>query len=124
MDILEKVTAEANYLQLKGDIEFKRKNYMEAHKYYRQAYDHRMLYYTRMHLENSKIYKRLAKVLYYIGDNPCEYKFPNLTEAKLCVKRYIKIKKAQGKDSKDYIEFYFILGKYYNLKKKKKREKH
>ena len=93
MDILEKVTAEANYLQRKGDIEYGRKNYQEAHKYYRQAYDHRMLYYTRMHPENSKIYKRLAKVFFHIGFDPYDYKCPALTEAKQYINRYIKMEK-------------------------------
>ncbi|OMJ65014.1 hypothetical protein SteCoe_39836 [Stentor coeruleus] len=111
---LEKVTAEVNSLQLAGDLEFNRGNLLEAYEYYRQAYDKRMLFYTRMNAENSKIYKRLAKVLYYIEDNPCEYKFPNLIEARLCAKRYIKIKKSQGKKPKYYIEFCLIFAEYYD----------
>lgn len=30
MEILKKITSEANYLQFKGDIEFGRQNYQEA----------------------------------------------------------------------------------------------
>lgn len=33
MEILEKITVDANYFQLKGDIEFECENYQEATKY-------------------------------------------------------------------------------------------
>ncbi|OMJ65074.1 hypothetical protein SteCoe_39443 [Stentor coeruleus] len=115
-DMIKKVTAEANSLQLMGDIEFKRRNYQEAHRYYRQAYDQRMTGITRMDPGNSKIYKRLAKILFYIRDSFFGYKFPNLIEAKTYAKSYIKIRKTQGKKSKSCIEFYFILALYYHQK--------
>ncbi|OMJ65020.1 hypothetical protein SteCoe_39780 [Stentor coeruleus] len=99
-----------------GDVEFKRENFQEAHRYYRLAYDQRMTSLIRMDPGNSKIYKRLAKVLLYIRDNLFGYEFPNLIEAKTYVKSYIKIRKAQGKKSKSYAEFYFILALYYHQK--------
>lgn len=57
MELLEKVTAEVNYFQLKKDAEIDRKNYQEAHDYYHQVYNQRMFCYAKRVVKISKNFK-------------------------------------------------------------------
>lgn len=89
---IEQATLDVKKLQLQGDKEFSTQNFQSAHKLYREAYNKRLVYYARLNAKNSGIYRRLALALLKIGDDECNYLFPNLTEARMFAKLYIKIR--------------------------------
>lgn len=119
MDLsLEEANAKAKLLKSQGDKEFIVGSVSEAYNLYKKSYEYTILYYSTMHNRNSGIYRRLALALYTIDDDPKNYTFYNLLEAKRYTSLYIKIRRLENKALKNDDILYFILGMY-NLKREK-----
>lgn len=116
---VDEVTAKAKYFKIQGDKESDSGNFQKAQIYYRQSYQFLNLYYCKLDMRKSGIYRRLALSYLLTKDYPYDENFPSIEEACLFAKLYIKIMNSLNKSPKKLEKIYFILAIYY-----KAREKH